>query len=364
MERTERIALLHGLFSRNRYGLSNEQLMKAAQCSRATLYRDLGFMREVLAAPLEHEGDPARIWRYVSADARAFELPGIWLSADELYALMLANEVLQRSDGGLLGQALGPLQPRVHKLLGDKARRLDRLRVLRTQARRVHPNTFRLVTEALLDGRQLRFAYHSRSSGQDSEREVSPQRITHHRDNWYLDAWDPTHQSLRRYALDRIRRPQLLPAAALDIPLSELDTRQEAGYGIFAGQVAGTAVIKFSPHAARWIADEVWHPKQRQRLLPDASLELTIPYANPRELLMDVQRYGADAEVLSPPELRAELRTILAAALARYDEPASRREPGTRGADAARHRARPSVVCAAPVHRAGGCGVERIGDRT
>ena len=318
MERTERIALLHGLFSRNRYGLSNEQLMKAAQCSRATLYRDLGFMREVLAAPLEHEGDPARIWRYVSADARAFELPGIWLSADELYALMLANEVLQRSDGGLLGQALGPLQPRVHKLLGDKARRLDRLRVLRTQARRVHPNTFRLVTEALLDGRQLRFAYHSRSSGQDSEREVSPQRITHHRDNWYLDAWDPTHQSLRRFALDRIRKPELIDQPALELPTADLAAHQEAGYGIFAGPATATAILHFTPHAARWVADEIWHPKQRQRLLPDGTLELSVPYTNPRELLMDVQRHGADAEVIAPPALREQMREMLAGALGRY----------------------------------------------
>ncbi|MEZ5469080.1 MAG: hypothetical protein R3F18_15660 [Lysobacterales bacterium] len=35
MERTERIALLHGLLSRNRYGLSNDRLMQEAQRSRS-----------------------------------------------------------------------------------------------------------------------------------------------------------------------------------------------------------------------------------------------------------------------------------------------------------------------------------------
>ena len=125
MERTERIALLHGLLTRNRYGLSNDRLMREAECSRSTLYRDLSFMRDTLGAPLEHEGDPARIWRYVNRDASAFQLPGVRLSADELYALMLAQQVLQRSGVGLLGQALGPLQPRIHKILGDNARRLD-----------------------------------------------------------------------------------------------------------------------------------------------------------------------------------------------------------------------------------------------
>jgi predicted DNA-binding transcriptional regulator YafY len=80
----------------------------------------------------------------------------------------------------------------------------------------------------------------------------------------------------------------------------------------------GTAVIHFTPHAARWIADEIWHPAQRQRTLPDGTLELTVPYANPRELLMDVQRHGADAEVIGPPELREQMRAMHAAALGRY----------------------------------------------
>ena len=321
MERTERIALLHGLLSRNRYGLSNDRLMQEAQCSRSTLYRDLSFMRDTLGAPLEHEGDPARVWRYVYQGADTFQLPGVWLSADELYALMLAQQVLQRSGAGLLSQALGPLQPRIHKILGDKARRLDRLRVLRTQARNANQSVFRIVTEAVLEGRQLRFTYEARSTQQDRERLVSPQRLTHHRDNWYLDAWDPAPAALRRYALDRIRKPELTDQPAHDIPITQLDTHQAAGYGIFAGPVSATATIRFSPHAARWIADEHWHPKQRQRVLPDGSLELTIPYAQPRELLMDIQRYGADAEVLAPPELRQQMRDTLMAALERYPKP-------------------------------------------
>jgi predicted DNA-binding transcriptional regulator YafY len=141
MDRTERINLLHSLLTHNRYGLSTERLMQEARCSRATLYRDLGFMRDTLGAPVEHEEDPSSKWRYVGG-AGNFQLPGVWLTADELYALTLAQQLLQRV-GGLLGKALGPLLPRIQKLLGDKARRLGRLRVLRTQARPCDPNVFR-----------------------------------------------------------------------------------------------------------------------------------------------------------------------------------------------------------------------------
>ncbi len=166
MDRTERIAQLHGLLSSHRRGLSYERLMAETGSSRSTLYRDLCFMRDTLGAPLEHEGDPARVWRYVNRNLDAFQLPGVWLSADELYALMLAQQVLKQSGAGLLGQALGPLQPRIQKILGDKANHLDRLLVMRTQARHSNPSVFRIVTEAVLGRLQLRFRYQARSTAE------------------------------------------------------------------------------------------------------------------------------------------------------------------------------------------------------
>ena len=318
MDRTERVNLLHGLLSTHPRGLSQERLLREAGCSRASLYRDIAYMRDTLGAPIERVGDPIRLWRYASDHVGSFQLPGMWMNADELYALLLAQQMLERSGAGLFGRALGPLQPRIHKLLGSRAFRLDRLRVLRTQARSGDQTVFRLVTEAVLAARQLRFEYRARSTARASERVVSPQRLIHHRDNWYLDAWDAPRASLRRFALDRIAHPELLPEAAIDLPADQLDAREEAGYGIFAGPDTHEAVIVFTPHAARWVADERWHPRQRQRWLPDGSLELTLPYSNARELLMDVQRHGADAEILAPAELREEMRAMLSAALGRY----------------------------------------------
>jgi len=43
-----------------------------------------------------------------------------------------------------------------------------------------------------------------------------------------------------------------------------------------------------------------------------------IPYADHRELILDILRYGPDVEVLEPPELREQVRTQLTKALERY----------------------------------------------
>lgn len=321
MQRTERVILLHQLLKANRYGLSSTQLLAELQCSRSTLYRMLCYLRDALGAPLAQEGDPLPRWRYVGPEAGTFELPGLWLDGEELYTLALALQLRSGANaGGLFEDAVGPLLRHLQKQLGaKKAARLGRVRVKRAQARRLRdPNVLRLVADALLDGRQLAFRYTARSTTVETERQVSPQRLTHYRDNWYLTAFDPGPDALRSFALDRIAQPRLLTALATDHLEAELDTH-DAGYGMFSGECTVIAVLRFSAHAARWVADEIWHPLQHLEWLPDGSLELSLPFAGQKELLMDVLRYGADAEVIAPPSLRAELRRMLVEALKRYD---------------------------------------------
>ena len=45
--------------------------------------------------------------------------------------------------------------------------------------------------------------------------------------------------------------------------------------------------------------------------MSDGRFELKVPYANVRELLMDVLRYGPDAEIVGPVALREQMRILL-----------------------------------------------------
>jgi len=147
---------------------------------------------------------------------------------------------------------------------------------------------------------------------------VSPQRITHYRDNWYLDAWDHERKALRSFAVDRIGGARLLEDAAQDLSNDDLNQHLASSYGIFSGEPKGWATILFSPKAARWVADEQWHSKQQGRLLPDGRYELKVPYSVSRELLMDILHYGADAEIIEPSVLREQAKSLLELALSNY----------------------------------------------
>jgi predicted DNA-binding transcriptional regulator YafY len=321
MDRYERTLTLHRLLKGARYPVPLQRLMDELGCSRATVYRDVAFLRDGLGAPLETSDDPPG-FHYAADQADLFELPGLWLSSDELHALLAAHQLLSRTGPGVLSSALAPLKTRIDSLLseqaGGKRWPVERVRVIASGTRQLDESSFRIVATAVLERQTLGFEYRARSTDAPTRRTVSPQRLTHYRDNWYLDAFDHDREGLRSFALDRVRHPKPTGERARDLPEAELDQHLASSYGIFSGAPKAWATIRFSPHAARWVADEHWHSKQEGRLLPDGSYELKLPYSNPKELLMDVLKYGPDAEILEPQSLRNEARILLQLALSAY----------------------------------------------
>ncbi|MCE5232814.1 MAG: YafY family protein [Mizugakiibacter sp.] len=326
MDRYERILTLHRILKSSRYPVSLPRLKDELACSRATVYRDIAFLRDGLGAPVEsaEEGE-ASAFRYAAGEAERFELPGLWLTSEELAALMALQELIGRSDPGVLAGALAPFKARIERLLSDhasgKALPVERIRVIASGARALDQQVFRAVAGAVLERRRLTFRYRARTTDAETQRTVSPQRLTHYRDNWYLDAWDHRREALRSFAVDRIADARALDERAEDRGAAELDEILASSYGIFAGKPKAWATLRFSPRAARWVADEHWHSQQQGQWLADGHYELRVPYSNSRELLMDVMKYGPDAEVIAPLPLREEMKILLKLALDGYAQP-------------------------------------------
>ena len=99
---------------------------------------------------------------------------------------------------------------------------------------------------------------------------------------------------------------------------ADINVAVDAGYGIFGGAPKGWATLKFTPERARWVAGELWHPQQRGSTQADGSYVLEIPYSDERELMGDMLRFGADVEVMAPPDLRSRIKRALHGAVGRY----------------------------------------------
>lgn len=308
MTKTERLYKIERLIRQQRY-VSFDALQRDLEVSRATLHRDLQFLKDRLGAPIAYDRE-RQGYSFVDGDAAArHELPGLWFNESELYALLLARQVLSGVDAeAMLGRHLQPLLARIQHLLGaDDAstqQMLRRIHIITPAKRSVPGPFFEGVVTALMNRRRIQLRYFSRGRGASTERVISPQRLVHYRHTWYVDAWCHQADALRRFALDAIQEAKLLEVKAKDVSLKTVEAELDAGYGVFVGRKVQWATLRVSAAAASWISCEQWHPLQKTRWLDDGRYELRVPYADPLELTMDVLRYHADIEVVAPKALR------------------------------------------------------------
>ena len=324
MDRTERFYTIDRLL-RSRRQVSLRQLMEELEVSRATVRRDLEYMRDRMAAPIVWDA-ALRGYCYrleVTGDDDRYALPGLWFNASEVYALLTMDHLLSSLQPGLLEPHIEPLRERIRRLLGSGEHPTQeiekRIRILYMASRQMDTRVFASIANALLARRRLFIVHLNRRSNLHTERVVSPQRLAHYRDNWYLDCWCHLRKGLRSFAVDAIESADLKEdQPAKEVSDSRLEMVLGAGYGIFAGDKTHQAVLRFTPEAARWVASEKWHSQQESTVEPDGSYRLSVPYDKETELVMDILRHGSDVEVLSPTSLRQTVRKRLAATLKQY----------------------------------------------
>ena len=323
MDKFDRIYALHTELSSARLPVSKKTLEEQLECSHATIERIIQEMRLYLDAPIEYDRN-ANGYYYDTKTHSNYELPGLWFNPSELHALLTAYQLLSNVDPGLLEAHISPLKEKIKKLLhNEKAGDKDvskRIRILKMAARRHNPKQFNAVASALINRQQIFIHYLGRERNKQTERTVSPQRMVYYRDNWYLDAWCHKKEALRNFSIDRIQAATIQNQPAKEIDEKELDRHYATAYGIFAGEPKHTAVLKFNKDIARWVADEQWRPDQNGQYELDGSYILEIPYNDPRELMRDIMKYGADVEVLSPGQLRVQIKQQLEKAITLYEK--------------------------------------------
>ena len=322
MDKFDRIYQLHNVLRNRRTPISRADLVLKLECSEPTIFRLIRILRDILGAPLQHDDEIGGYYYERTAQGGTYELPGLWFNAKELQALLVFERLFENLEPGLLREHLKPLSSRIDELLNSKHLGLSeaatRVRVLGMAARPAG-EWFHVLASATLQRRKLRLQYHGRGRDDLTQRTVSPQRIVHYRDNWYLDAWCELRKGLRSFAVDRVKQAVETTEKAQDVAENDLNEHYASSYGIFAGKANKTAVLRFSAERARWVADERWHPQQVGQYLMDGRFELQIPYRDERELIMDIMGHGAGVEVISPGTLRAGVAGQLRQALNQYE---------------------------------------------
>jgi predicted DNA-binding transcriptional regulator YafY len=315
MDRTERFHLIDQMLANSRR-VTRQQFLDTLEISPATFKRDLEYLRDRLGAPIEWDREQrAYCYQQQGNESNNYQLPGLWFNTGEIQALLTMNAWLDNLQPGLLSEHIQPLQARIRALLDQGDHSVDeitrRIRILSQARLSQGSNYFQIISQALLNRRQIKIQHYSRRDASYSERVISPQRLTFYRDNWYLDSWCHQRRAIRSFAVDAITDVSVLTNAAREVKDESLDRQLGSGYGIFSGSRVRWAKLRFTPERARWVAHEQWHPQQRAKFDAEGFYYLSVPYSQEPELVMDILKHAAEVEVLGPKSLREKLQSTI-----------------------------------------------------
>ncbi len=234
--------------------VSRQTFLDRFEISPATFKRDLEYLRDRLGAPVIWDRE-RRGYRFDLSDdqANTFELPGLWFNSQEIHALLTMHQLIDALQPSLLTPHIEPLKARIESLLegeehtGNEVRK--RIRILHMNTRPVEPEHFEVISSALLAGKRLNVIHYNRRRDEETERELSPQRLVFYRDNWYLDAWCHLRKGVRSFSVETLRKAVPLDRNVRKVADKTLNGILASGYGIFGGRDTQTARLRFTPRA-------------------------------------------------------------------------------------------------------------------
>ncbi|MBU3579746.1 WYL domain-containing protein [Polynucleobacter sp. 73C-SIWE] len=300
-----------------------EDFLDELEISKATFKRDLDYLRDRLKASIKYDRFLGG-YKFENPDEiNKIEMPGLWFSEKEATALVLMQHLLSSLDqGGLIGPHIEPLTAIIDGILGQSetsAKELrKRIKVIGIGSRKNSIENFSEIGAALLKRNRLEIAYYSKGKGEDTSREISPQRLIYYRENWYLDAFCHLRNDLRSFAIDGIRSAVLTNKKTQEVTEKECHEHFAESYGIFSGKATQRAKLRFTPEHARWVAGEHWHGQQVGSFDKEGYYNLEFDFDQDPELVMDIMKHGSGVEVIGPASLKNKVKAELEKAFKAY----------------------------------------------
>ena len=109
-----------------------------------------------------------------------------------------------------------------------------------------------------------------------------------------------------------------MPQRCRDVPEKQLDAHYASSYGIFAGKTQTHRRAALHPGEGAGWRMNTGIRNSKAMCLKMAAMNCASPTPDPRELVMDILKHGADVEVISPESLRNAVAEHLQNALGRY----------------------------------------------
>jgi proteasome accessory factor B len=134
----------------------------------------------------------------------------------------------------------------------------------------------------------------------------------------YLIGFDESRGAVRTFKLQRILELSLTPDGFEPTDPAALQEGLGRAWGVIADQEEVEVELRFDAAIAGLVTETTWHPSESVTREPDGSVTWRARVPGTLEIRRWILQWGAQVEVLAPPELRDEVAATYRKAGARY----------------------------------------------
>ncbi|MBU1168602.1 MAG: WYL domain-containing protein [Proteobacteria bacterium] len=172
------------------------------------------------------------------------------------------------------------------------------------------------LTESILNNNSCKITYHVFYNDTVKEETIGPLHFYENNGGLYLFALKLSDNSVRSYAVERIRRISKLNQD-VDYPANfNPEDQLNSAFDLTHGDPV-TVKIHFSPNEARYIIEKTWAKIQHIDNHPDGSLTLSMATSGYRDVKRWIMSFGKEARLLEPEGMRKEIEGELKEILGR-----------------------------------------------
>lgn len=280
-----------------------EQLCQTLAISRARFFEDKKLLQEALGFT----------FRFNRAK-RSYEilndpyLPIVDLKLSEAFALVLAVRQLSASGDYILTyeavegirKIVASAQPALRGFLQNV---LDE--IVWREGFGCDAAILEDLRRACTEHHHVVIAYHHYQQDTIWRHEIDPYQLFFKRRALYLDAYDKAARDFRVFRVNRIKKVEFTGLRGVIVGDYSFAARFQDTFSAFVGEGATTVKVRFTKRIAPYIQESLWHWSQQITPLPEGDILYEVRVGYPKEVAWWAMSWGSEAEILTPPELRA-----------------------------------------------------------
>ena len=177
------------------------------------------------------------------------------------------------------------------------------------------------LMSAMQENCAVEFFYRKYGAEKAEKRLVHPYGIKESAQRWYLVGWSEERKSCRVYALDRIEKLSVLKEKFRMPAGFDIDSLFAASFGSYLPSGPGRKILfRAFGNEASYIRDLPLHRTQKEESADADSTTFSIFVSPDRSLLLEFLSHGPGIEVISPDDVRQDVRKLASEMAAIYAE--------------------------------------------